>query len=617
MASQSQSSPPDVQCGDYPAIKDYAVIGDCRSTALISRGGSIDWLCLPHFSAPAVFAALLDRKQGGCFAVRPRGRFDSRRRYLPHTNVLETTFITDAGSVRLVDCMPIGGGDDDRYQGLNQPREVLRIVEGVSGEVAMEMVFEPRPDFGRSRPLLRDRAADGWLVEFGDERLILGGDVPLAAHGETGLRGSFSVGEGQRRYLSCIYTTDDACALLPTAEQAEHRRRQTEEWWRKWCAGGSYHGPYGEAVERSALTLKLLTCDLTGAIVAAATTSLPEAIGGKRNWDYRYCWIRDASLSLSAFAEMGHPGEDLAFLRWLLNSTRPTWPRLQIFYDVFGAAEQEERELPHLHGYCDSRPVRVGNAAASQRQLGIYGELISAVCDYVRRGGELRDDEARLLQGFGRVVCEDWRKTDQGIWEFRAKGHHHTHSKAMCWVALDRLIRMEEEGYLRPAPDDFRTERDRIRAAIEDDGYNRQAQTYVTTWGEDNVDASLLLLAQYGYKDADDPRMRATFERIEKELCENGFVYRYRQGLDDGLPTGENAFVIASFWAVEYLARAGQLERAVQRFEKVLSCANDVGLFAEQVVPANLEARGNFPQAFSHVGLINAAYALTEAGATP
>lgn len=593
----------------YPPIGDYALIGDCRTAALVSSAGSIDWLCLPHFSAPPVFGALIDRKRGGRFAIHPAGDFATKRRYVPHTNVLETTFTTDGGMLRLTDCLPIVN-DRAREQSLQPQREILRIVECLEGEVDVCVTYQPRPDFGRKRLRLKQRGALGWAAETGSEVLILHSDLHLESLADATLTGRLRVFAGQRHYVSLTYAYHHIGIIPPLGEHADTRCRDTVQWWREWCAGSRYSGPYADAVERSALTLKLLTFGLSGAIVAAPTTSLPSVIGGVRNWDYRYCWLRDAALTLSAFLEMGHPGEDKAFLGWLLHSTRLTWPRLQVLYDIYGETRLTERERDDVEGYRMSRPVRIGNGACDQQQLDVYGEVIAAAYDYVQRGGRLQPDEARLLRGFGRVVCSDWRLPDQGIWEFRDEGSHHTHSKLMCWVALDRLIALHEQGHLKLPVEKLRRERGAVRSTIEREGFDEAAGSYVTTFGGTDVDASLLLMAHYGYKNANDPRLRATFNRIDSELGCNGLIYRYRKGLDDFLPPGENPFVITSFWAVEFLARLGERDRAFERFEHILSCANDLGLFAEEIEPDTGEARGNFPQAFSHVGLINAAFSL-------
>jgi GH15 family glucan-1,4-alpha-glucosidase len=593
----------------YAPISDYALIGDCRTAALVSCEGSIDWLCLPHFSSPSIFAALLDRERGGQFAVRPKEAFKVRRRYLEHTNVLETTFTTDNGVVRLTDCLPIPN-KEARHTVLHPQREVLRIAECLSGRVEVEVIFKPRPNYGRRRPRLAHRGALGWACEVGSEVLILHSDVELAYCGEDTACGTATLTAGERRYLSLTYVRHDIGIIAPLGASAQRRCDDTVQWWRDWCKRSKYDGPYQKEVERSALTLKMLTYGLSGALVAAPSTSLPAVIGGVRNWDYRFCWLRDAALTLSAFLELDYTGESDAFLGWLLHTTRLTWPRLQVLYNVYGEMRLKESELNHFEGYRKSRPVRIGNQASEQRQLDVYGEVIAAAYNFARQGGRLTPDERRLLRGFGRIVCNDWRLTDQGIWEDRDAGHHHTHSKLMCWVALDRLIRMHEQQHLRVPVERLRRERELIRQSIEQGGFNNEQGTYVTRYGGDTVDASLLLMSVYGYQHAQDPRLLATYERVERELGENGFLYRFPEGFDSFLPPGEGAFVICSFWTVEYLARLGRRDEAFERFEHILGSANDVGLFAEEVEPQTGNARGNFPQAFSHVGMINAALSL-------
>ena len=592
----------------YPPISDYALIGDCRTAALVSSRGSIDWLCLPHFSSPSIFAALLDNQRGGRFAIFPAAPFKVQRRYRKHTNVLETTFTTDQGVVRLTDSLSIP--NEQAQNVLHPQREVLRIVECLQGKVDTQVIFEPRPDYGRTRPRLIQRGALGWACEMGSEVLILHSDFTLACRDEDTASGVTTLSAGERRYLSLTYARHDIGIITPLGRYADRRCDYTTQWWRNWCKHNTYQGPYHDAVERSALTLKMLTYGLSGALVAAPTTSLPSVIGGVRNWDYRFCWLRDAALTSSAFLELGFNSESDAFLAWLLHSTRLTWPRLQVLYDVYGEMHLSEEQLDHFQGYRESRPVRIGNKASGQRQLDVYGEVIAAAYDFVCHGGRLASDEKRLLRGFGKVVCSDWRLTDQGIWEDRDAGHHHTHSKLMCWVAMDRLIRMHKQQHIKVPVERFARERDLIRQSIESKGFSHTHGTYVNRYEGDSVDASLLLMCQYNYRQAHDPRLLATFERIERELGNNGFLYRFPEGFDDFLPPGEGAFVICSFWAVEYLARLGKRAQAIERFEHILRCANDVGLLAEEVDPKTGGARGNFPQAFSHVGLINAALTL-------
>jgi GH15 family glucan-1,4-alpha-glucosidase len=347
----------------------------------------------------------------------------------------------------------------------------------------------------------------------------------------------------------------------------------------------------------------------SGAVVAAPTTSLPERAGGVRNWDYRYCWLRDASLTLQALYDLGYTWEAEAFLSWLVYTTRITWPELQVVYDVFGETRLREQELEHLSGYRESRPVRVGNAADGQFQLDTYGELIDAVYEFVSRGGRLDRATRRLLVGLGRTVCERWHEPDEGIWEIRSHRRHHTLSKAMCWVALDRLLRLDREGHIRVPTEQFAAQLDSIREEIETRGYSEDLQSYVTAFDLEDVDASLLLLARYGYVEPTAPRMRSTYERLIQRLGQGGLLHRYLSN-HDGLPSGEGAFGICGFWAVEYLARRGSTEEARSRFEHLLSFRNDVGLMAEEIDPATGEALGNFPQAFTHVGLIDAALSI-------
>jgi GH15 family glucan-1,4-alpha-glucosidase len=595
----------------YPSIGDYGLIGDCRAAALVSRDGSIDWLCVPRFDSPSIFGALLDARKGGRFRIRPTGPFRSERRYLPDTNVLETTYRTASGAVALRDLMPVASEAEKRER-LTPDHQVLRELEGLDGEVELEILYQPRPDYARGRVVLRKRGGLGIWGEAGGAAFVLRSELPVELlEGGASAGGVACLRAGDRAYLSFSYAEEAPAVVPPLGEIARDKVERTLRWWREWAGRCTYEGPYREAVIRSALTLKLMAYAPSGAVVAAPTTSLPERIGGERNWDYRYCWLRDASLTLRALFELGYDEEALAFLSWMLHATRLTWPELQVLYDVFGEARLPETSLPHLDGYAASRPVRVGNDAHGQLQLDVYGEVLDAVSRFARRGGRFDRDTVKMLDGLGHTVCRRWREPDEGIWEGRSGRAHHTHSKALCWVALDRLIEMHEVGQIDVCIDIFRTERDAIRREVERRGYNAELGSYTRIFDGDTVDAALLTLPLYGYLDASHPRMRSTCARIRNMLGRGPLVYRYRD-VDDGLSAGEGAFGICSFWAAECLALGGDLPAATAAFERLLACGSDLGLFAEEIDPDTAAPLGNFPQAFTHVGLINAALTLGE-----
>ena len=595
-----------------PSIGDYAIIGDCRSAALISRDGSIDWLCWPRFDSPSLFAALLDPTRGGRFALRPAGSFTSDRRYVGDTNVLETTFRTRTGVVRLTDLMPVCS-EADRAAELWPQRQILRAVECLTGDVELELVCDPRPDYARTTPRLRDRGLLGLYYERGNTALILRGDLPVVlSDDDAGARGRVVLRAGERRHLSLVFSQGEPAVIPPLGSVAERKIRMSIEWWELWASRCTYQGPYRQAVIRSALTLKLMAYAPSGAVVAAPTTSLPEQLGGVRNWDYRYCWLRDASLTLQALFDLGFPAEAESFLAWLIHTTRISWPELQILYDVYGRPNLQETELDHLAGFAGSRPVRVGNAAENQLQLDVYGEVVDAIYQFVRRGGRLNRMTARMLIGFGETVCRRWREPDEGIWEVRSGRRHHTYSRAMCWVALDRLLRLHAAERITAPAERFERERAAIRDQIESRGFDESIGSYVSVLDGDAVDASLLQLGRYGYIDPTSARMRGTLAAVEAHLGRNGLLYRYLT--EDGLPPGEGAFGICSFWAVTAQALGGDSDGAAGAFERLLGHANDVGLFAEEIDPESGTQLGNFPQAFTHVGLIDAA--LTLAGAS-
>ncbi len=598
----------------YPPIADYAVVGDCRTVALISRQGSIDWLCLPAISGPSVFAALLDRRRGGRFAIRPTAPFRTERRYLHATNVLETSFITAAGRVRLTDLMVLNGTDGGRLQ---PERELLRVAEGVEGTVELEVLYQPRPDYARARARMVNRgSALGWVFNHRAEAFCLLTEIVLEPEATgAGLVGRTRLRRGERVRLSLSHATRDMLVIPPMGAAADRRLERTARWWRDWSAQCTFAGAHREIALRSALALKLLTNGLSGAVLAAATTSLPEAIGGARNYDYRFCWLRDASTTLRAFSDLGFGSESRAYLDWLLHSTRLTRPRLMVFYDLHGRRGQSLRTLEHLEGYRRSAPVRIGNDAGGQLQHDVYCSAITAAADLVRGGGSLARDEQRLLIRYGRLVCATWRQPDSGLWEVPGRRRHYVHSKLMCWSALDVLLRLDEDGHLRAPRKTFEHERRALRAAIEAEGYETAADgtgSYVGAFGEDWVDASLLIMARLGFHDANHPRIVGTADRIWRELGRDGLLLRYLPEVD-GLPSREGAFGICAFWAAELLALQGSDDAAEKLFRRAASLSNDVGLLAEEYDPASGAALGNVPQAFTHAGLISAALTLADA----
>ncbi|MCC7241507.1 MAG: glycoside hydrolase family 15 protein [Acidobacteria bacterium] len=591
------------------AIGDYAVIGNCRTAALVGLDGSIDWLCVPRFDSPSIFGALLDASRGGRCLVRVAGTNASTRRYLANTNVLETTFVSQSGTVRLTDLMPVTDETHQRTR-LAPDGELLRTIECIAGDVDVDVLCEPRPDYGRSAVRIDDRGPLGFVAEAQGQLVVIRADAPLTRDADgRGLRGRLRLRQGERRYVSLSWTAAHPAVLPVLGAEAAARVAESVAWWRHWADRCRYEGPYRSEVVRSALALKLMSYAPSGAIVAAPTTSLPEQIGGPRNWDYRYCWLRDASMTLRGLSGLGYADEGCAFLSWLLHATRLTWPELQILYDVFGETHLPELELDHLDGYAASRPVRIGNDATGQLQLDVYGEVLDAVWRFVRMGGRLDRATARMLVGLGGTVVRRWREPDEGIWEIRSGRRHHTFSKAMCWVALDRLLALHAGGHVRGAVGHFEREREAIRAEIETRGYNAALDSYVATFDGGDVDASLLLLGLYRYADPQSARMRSTFSRVHERLGRNAMMYRYLD-TDDGLPPGEGAFGIAGFWAVECRALGGDVAGARRDFEALCGRANDVGLFAEEYDPDTGAALGNFPQAFTHVGLINAALTL-------
>ncbi len=591
---------------DVP-IGDYGMIGDGRSIALVSRRGSVDWWCLPRFDSDPVFARLLDADLGGYFAIEPLEPAETSRRYRPETNILETEFETASGRVLVVDFMP--ALTERQKKVIPVPyRMLLRRLRCLAGRVTLRVTVRLRPGFGRYTPAVQRLRPAWYSIGWADQLCILFTQVPLEIRGGT-VTGSITIEHGQRLDLALAYSPE-APAELPIPQHFDLLERLTEEFWHSWVEHCWYRGPYRDAVIRSALALKLMTYAPSGAIIAAPTTSLPEHIGGVRNWDYRYCWLRDAAFTVRVLLNLGYHREADAFVDWLLHATRLTHPELQVVYSIYGETHLPERLLTDLEGYRGSRPVRVGNDASRQFQLDVYGEVLDALAIYRRTGRPLERDDHVLIRGLAQVIMRRWQEPDDGIWEVRSGRAQHVHSKAMCVVGLRRVRELARlDGFSIPEAEIARTE-----AAIEDwvlrYGYDLELGAFVSVPGH-GLDASLLVLALTDcFLSPRDPRIVGTVEAIARYLARGELVYRYLR--DDGLPGPEGAFVICSFWLAEALARIGQLDRAVEHFERLLGRANDLGLLAEEIDPASGEQLGNFPQAFSHIGLIDAALALEE-----
>ena len=596
--------------GRYPPIADYALIGDTRTAALVSRQGAIEWLCMPDFHSPSIFAAILDRLSGGWMSVRPAAEARTTREYVGDSPVLRTRFETESGVLVVTDFMPLL---QDGADSLEPERQLIRIVDVEAGEV--EVAFEAvlRPDYGQPARVLNRSGSQGWTVSVGAHAYLVRTDLTVAESPDLRLHGRTVMRAGERRYVSLSYAGFDIAVVPALAGESERKLDETLAWWRDWRRRIGYDGPWRDEVMRSAMTLRLLTCSQSGAVIAAPTMSLPEAIGGERNWDYRYCWPRDATFILGSFAGLGEVAEADAFFSWLLHATRLTRPKIAPVYDLYGATSIGERHVHELEGYRGSGPVRRGNAAAWQLQLDVYGSVVEAVWRHARQGGRIDPHEAAILRDMGKVVCELWRQPDEGIWEIRGPRQHTTYGKAMCWCALERLLRMSEEGELDDIPRErFRAEADALKDAIFRHGWSERRGAFTGAFVEDWLDAAVLTLPRIGLLEAGDPRMRANFERIEEELAEGPLVRRYTEGID-GFASREGAFGLCCFWAVEYLALRGDLAQARERFEALLPYASDLGLYAEEIDPRTGEQLGNYPQALTHVGLINAALTIAAA----
>jgi GH15 family glucan-1,4-alpha-glucosidase len=583
-------------------IEDYALIGDLQTCALIGRNGSIDWLCAPRFDSPACFAALLGTRDSGRWQIAPAGHVRSvNRRYRDDTLILETDFECDGGRVRIVDFMPVR----------SEAVDLVRIVEGLEGKVSMRMDLVIRFDYGSIVPWLRS-IEGGVHAIAGPDTLYCLSEVPMRSEGMATVA-EFEVERGRTIAFDMIWAKTYGPDVSP--EDPHHRLAATEKYWKDWSARSTYDGPWRAAVMRSLITLKALTYSPTGGLVAAPTSSLPERIGGIRNWDYRYCWLRDATFSLYALHVGGYTEEALAWREWLVNSVAGKPANLQIVYGVAGERRLTEIDLPWLPGYENSNPVRIGNAAHLQFQLDVYGEVVDALHLTRRLGLPPSEDAWRVQCAVMKFLEEAWKRPDGGIWEVRGDPRHFTHSKVMAWVAFDRAIDAVENYGMEGPVGEWRHTREAIRADVLRRGFDSDLNSFVRSYDSRAVDASLLMLPLLGFVKANDPRMTGTVDRIRGDLQVHGLLARYRTGPEqDGLEAGEGAFLICSFWLADVLALQQRHDEAIELFEHLLSLRNDVGLLAEEYDPRARRQLGNFPQAYSHVGLINTARNLQRHG---
>jgi GH15 family glucan-1,4-alpha-glucosidase len=590
----------------FVPIGDYAAIGDGRTVALVARDGSIDWLCLPDLDSPSVFAAVLDADRGGNFALRPEISAEVRRRYLPDTNVLETTFTTAQGVVQVTDAMTLPNTE------LGPTRELIRLVVGLAGRVPMRWRITPAFDYGAASPRLERRGGVPVALAGPDALAVCSWGAGEAQLDNQSIFGRFETEESGSALIALCESHQEPL-VFPPRQDVEARLTATTAYWREWAANRAYDGPWRNEVIRSALALKLLFHAPSGAIAAAASASLPEEIGGERNWDYRFCWVRDSAFTLQALLQLGCPQEAEAFFWWLLHASQLSRPRLQVLYRLDGSESTTERTL-ELDGYRGSRPVRVGNAAAAQTQLDIYGALLQTALVYTQAGGRLDRETGRRLAGIADLVCQIWRQPDSGIWEVRSEPAHFTQSKMMCWVALDRAVHLCDIGHIpRAHASTWRREQLAIREFIETQCWSERVGSYTRWAGGEDLDASVLLGILFGYGAPDASRLGSTVDALRRELGRGSLVSRYSG--EDGLRGTEGAFLCCSFWLVDALARVGRLDEATALMQELIAVANDVGLYSEEIDPQTNELLGNTPQGLVHLALINAAVSIAKAGA--
>ena len=591
---------------DYKPLEDYGLIGNLETCALVGNDGSIDWCCLPRLNSSSVFGAILDAERGGRFSIQPSGQFESEQRYMERTNVLQTTFHTNAGTATVTDFMPRsdGGGGQPKV------RALYRKVTCTEGTVSLNIEFSPRFDYARAETTL-ESITDGVLATGAARQLSLSSSVPLNV-GNHDARASYLLNENDTHW----FVLQHGMRAPTDQESCEGLLNDTVEFWRDWAQmGEDFEGQfegYHDTVVRSGLVLKLLTYQGTGGITAAPTTSLPEVVGGVRNWDYRYNWIRDGAFTVRAYSNLGDIDEAENYLDEFLELSRSVHPsEMQPIYGLQHDSTYEEIELDHLSGYRDSAPVRIGNGAASQLQLGMYGELVLGIYQLAELDKEIANDDWNAIRDIVEYVRDIWDKPDAGIWEMRSGPKHFVHSKVMCWVALDKAIKMADENDFDAPLDDWREDREEIKETVIQRGFDEERNSFVQAFDDDQLDASLLFVPLTGFLPFDDPHIEGTIDTIREELTTNdGLVYRYEH---DELPGDEGTFLLCSFWLVDCLACMDHTERAREIFENLLEYISPLGLVSEEIDPDTGELLGNYPQAFSHIGLVNSALFLHEA----
>lgn len=594
-----------------PKISDYAIIGNCRSAALVSKFGSIDWCCLPEFHSPSIFSALLDGDNGGRFSISPVGEFSAEQSYLDDTNIVSTTFKTKDGQARILDAFVVQTEEEKNYS-LFPDHEILRIIEILQGTMQFRMEYSPTIYYGKKKSDLIDHKKLGIKFSFRDDVFILLSTIDCLQVKENKCVIEFRLQQGEKEVFS-LSSNSQGPAILPELKTtAMVRMENTINYWKSWIQDCQYEGIYKEQVRRSALVLKLLTHAPSGAIIAAPTTSLPEKFGGTRNWDYRYCWLRDASFTTRVLLKLGFKNEAHAYVNWIFHATQLTYPKLLVVYSVFGNTHLPEKQLSWLNGYARSKPIRIGNEAYSQLQLDLYGEVIDALYSYSTIANEFANRNKKFMLGLGNAICKLWNSTDNGIWEIRSSSVHHTHSKVMAWVGLDRLIKLAEKyNWKETAIIEYKKVKLVIEDQIEKRGFNRNLASYTREFDGDALDASSLVFSLVGFCSPRSPRMISTRRLIKEQLTSNNLLYRYLPQTD-GITGSEGTFSICNFWLIENLARSGEISEAIQLFELMLKYASPSGLFSEEIDPFSHQLLGNYPQSFTHIGFINAAMSINE-----